>query len=165
MKKSFRLYNVIFPIWLLWIFPITWIYILIINFIIDSSVLLLSAHHLDLDKKMIYTKCIIKTYLFGFLADIIGALFIFGMYMLANHFEALDTVAYALVWNPFESIVALIVCIAGILISAIFIYLLNHQFTFKQLDILEEDKKKMALYLTLFTTPYLFLLPTSLLYL
>ncbi|MDD6202367.1 MAG: hypothetical protein PUB13_05425 [Lachnospiraceae bacterium] len=35
MKKGITLYNIIFPIWLLWILPVTWVVVLLANFLID----------------------------------------------------------------------------------------------------------------------------------
>ena len=35
MKKEVRLYNVLFPIWLLWIFPQVWLVLLPGNLLID----------------------------------------------------------------------------------------------------------------------------------
>lgn len=35
MKKEVRLYNVLFPIWLLWIFPQVWRFLLPGNLLID----------------------------------------------------------------------------------------------------------------------------------
>ena len=32
-----RLYNVLFPVWLLWFFPVTWIVVLPANFVIDLT--------------------------------------------------------------------------------------------------------------------------------
>lgn len=39
MKKEVRLYNVLFPIWLLWIFPQVWLVLLPGNLLIDCLVL------------------------------------------------------------------------------------------------------------------------------
>lgn len=44
-KKEIRLYNVILPIWMLWIVPPLWLIILPANFIIDFTVFIL---HLSL---------------------------------------------------------------------------------------------------------------------
>lgn len=39
MKKEVRLYNVLLPVWLLWIFPQVWLVILPGNLLIDCLVL------------------------------------------------------------------------------------------------------------------------------
>ena len=50
LKKELKLYNVIFPIWFLWLVPITWIVVLPANFIIDLAVIVLTLKYLK-DKK------------------------------------------------------------------------------------------------------------------
>ena len=73
-KNQTKLYNVIMPIWLLVIFPFTWIIILPLNYLIDTLVLRLTMKHLNIEnRKEIYKMTILKTWLFGFLADFIGA--------------------------------------------------------------------------------------------
>lgn len=45
-KRGFTLYNIIFPIWILWIITITWIIVLPANFAIDLLVVVLTMKHL-----------------------------------------------------------------------------------------------------------------------
>lgn len=74
-KSSIEFYNMIFPIWLIWLFPLTWIIILPGNFIIDSLVLLITLKLLNInEKKNIYKKTILKVWGYGFLADLIGTI-------------------------------------------------------------------------------------------
>ena len=47
--RSVRLYNVMFPIWFFFFFPIVWLLILPVNFLVDSLVVLLSAKRQKLD--------------------------------------------------------------------------------------------------------------------
>ena len=42
MKKDVTLYNVLFPLWMLLMFPVMWLIVLPGNFIIDSIVLIIS---------------------------------------------------------------------------------------------------------------------------
>ena len=42
MKRTVRLYNILLPIWLLWIFPQVWLIVLPGNLAIDCAVLLLT---------------------------------------------------------------------------------------------------------------------------
>ena len=42
MKRTVRLYNILLPIWLLWIFPQVWLIVLPGNLAIDCAVLLLA---------------------------------------------------------------------------------------------------------------------------
>ena len=50
-KNQTKLYNVILPIWLLVIFPFTWIIILPLNFLIDTLVLKLTMKCLKIEKR------------------------------------------------------------------------------------------------------------------
>ncbi|WP_294186413.1 hypothetical protein [uncultured Clostridium sp.] len=62
-KSSIKFYNLIFPIWLIWLFPLTWIIILPGNFIIDSLVLLITLKVLNInEKKNVYKKAILKVW-------------------------------------------------------------------------------------------------------
>lgn len=44
-KKHITLYNLIFPIWLLWVIPTTWIVVLPVNFLIDITVVMLTLKY------------------------------------------------------------------------------------------------------------------------
>ena len=73
-KNDVKLYNVLFPFWMILLFPQIWLIVLPGNFIIDSIVLIISMTLLKIaDKKQWYKRHIIKIYLFGMLSDIIGA--------------------------------------------------------------------------------------------
>ena len=55
MKKNVTLYNVIFPFWMLYLFPVMWLVIIPSNFLIDSLVLIISMFALKIaDKKQFY---------------------------------------------------------------------------------------------------------------
>lgn len=78
MKKDMKLYNVIFPIWMLFFLPPVRLVILPANFVIDSLVFRLAAKVSKLQGiASLYKKSILKIWGFGFLADIIGAGFLF----------------------------------------------------------------------------------------
>ena len=73
MKRSHRLYNVLFPIWLLWIFPQVWAIILPGNLIIDVLVLLLALAALGCPaKKAVLRRTWWRVWRNGFLADAAG---------------------------------------------------------------------------------------------
>ena len=71
-----KIYNVVFPIWFFIIIPLGWLFVLPINFLIDSLVLLIILRLMKMPLKKIYGKTILKIWLCGFLADFIGALFL-----------------------------------------------------------------------------------------
>lgn len=166
-----RLYNLIFPIWLIWLFPITWIVILPANFVVDLSVILLTLKFMNIsDKKIIAKKVIIKVWLFGFLADFIGT----GCLFMANVIDFNDetelgrwwyeNISNAVSFNPYSSIFAVLCILGSVLISAYFIYFFNMKFSFKNSNLTYEAKKRLALSLAVFTAPYLFFIPTAWIY-
>ena len=48
MKKKVTLYNLVFPVWLLWIVPLTWIVVLPVNFFIDLLVVVVTMKYLKI---------------------------------------------------------------------------------------------------------------------
>lgn len=166
-RSSIKIYNMIFPIWLLWLFPLTWIIILPGNFIIDSLVVLITLKVLNInDKKSIYKKIILKVWGNGFLADIIGTIIMIISVVIENFLPVnsrkwwYDNLSMPVAYSPFKSIYSVLWIIVAIIITAFFIYLFNYKISFKNLDIEEKLKKKLAISLAIFTAPYLFLLPT-----
>ncbi len=167
-KREIRLYNMIFPIWMLMLFPGAWAIALPANFLIDSAVLLIAMKAMRLtEKKTLYKSCILKVWAFGFLADLIGALFLLAAILLDGVFEAtpigqwwVEHITNAVALNPFENIAAFLWVSAGVFISGVFLYLFHFKFSFKKLGIEVSKKKRLALALAVFTAPYLFYLPT-----
>ena len=167
-KKDIKIYNVIFPIWMLWIFPMTWIIVLPGNFIIDSAVILIALKLLKIDKKkLIYKKTILKVWIFGFISDFIGGIILIssGFINFSNSevmrewwYKNIETPVF---YNPFQSIYGFLWVTVAVIITSIFIYILNLKISFKNLELEESTKKKLALALAIFTAPILFYLPTS----
>ena len=58
-KKSIKLYNVIFPIWLLWLIPMTWVIVLPANFLIDLLVVVLTMKYLKVKEIKLNAKSVI----------------------------------------------------------------------------------------------------------
>jgi hypothetical protein len=137
-----KLYNVIFPIWFLMLFPVAWLVIIPCNFLIDSLVLILSMIILKInDLKEVYKKSIIKIVLFGFLADIIGA----GLLLLVCYlFELTDEIYITL---------------PAMVISAILIFAFDYFISFKKFD--KKNRLKLSIIYAVVTAPYTFLIPMS----
>ena len=144
--KNIKLYNVFFPIWFLLLFPVTWIIAMPVNFVIDSIVILLSLKFLKIDDiYQKYKKVILKVFLFGFFSDFVGAIFLFLMSTLVG-------------MGGEES--GFFKWINNNIIDTI----MRNPFSFKNVDMEEKDKKKLALYMAIFTAPYFFFVPTSVIY-
>lgn len=161
MKKDIKLYDMIFPIWLLIIFPQTWIIVIISNFAIDSIILLLYLKIKKTEnKKEIWKKSIVKIFFFGLIGDIIG-----GMLMIGETFifdtVGLHRISYCITYNPWGNIFALLYTLLCMAVSSLVIFKLDKRFAFNKTSLDDSLKKKTALVFAVFTTPILFLLPTS----
>ena len=168
-NKQIKLYNIIFPIWMLWLFPLSWIIVLPANFIIDLLVLCLTMKFLKIDNiKVRAKKLILKVWLFGFAADFIGTFCMFASNLIDFDYQTnlgkwwYKNITNSVSYNPFESIYGFLWVLVCLLITGFFIYLFNYKISFKNSELDKSQKHKLALSMAVFTTPYLFLLPTSL---
>ncbi len=147
-KNDIKLYNVLFPLWMILFFPLTWLIVLPGNFIIDSIVLLISMSALKIaDKKQWYKKHIIKIYLVGMISDIIGSGY---MLLLMTVFD---------VGRMGDE---LYLTVPALVISSALIFILNYFFTFKKAD--KPLRLRFSLIFAVVTAPYTFLIPSSWLY-
>lgn len=167
-QKSTKLYNVIFPLWLLVLFPVTWLIVIPANILIDSLVICLSMKKLQVpDIKAAWKKLIVRVVCFGFLADIVGGIFMyasqcipFPAFLEENHwiyFHFTNPVMY----NPLESPLAILWVLLSMAISSVLIYFLNKKYTFRHVEASPAVQKKLSLILAILTTPILFLIPTE----
>lgn len=145
-KKDIKLYNVLFPFWMLLLFPQMWLVILPGNFIIDSLVLIISMFALKIaDKKQWYKKHILKIFLFGMLSDIIGSAYMLLFVVLGGE-----------IGNEFYT------TIPAVVISAALIFIFNYFVTFKKKEAF--FRLRLSLIFAVVTAPYTFLIPTTWLY-
>ena len=148
MKKEIRLHNVLFPFWMLMLFPLIWLIVLPGNFLIDSIVLILSMILLKIeDKKAFYKKHILKIFGFGILSDAIGSAYMLIL-MFPLQIGRMGDELY--------------LTLPALLISAVCIFLLNYFITFKECD--RTIRTRLALTFAIVTAPYTFLIPSSWLY-
>lgn len=167
MKREVKLNNVIFPIWMMWIFPPLALLALVGNFVIDSVVILVAFAVLKVTKStglsigQLYKKSILKVWVFGFLADIVGAIMLFVI-MLAceNNNELVATICY----NPFNNIVGFLVVAAAVLLAVVLIWIFNYYSVFNKLIQDSKIRMKIALTIAIVTMPWTYLIPTQWLY-
>ncbi len=146
--KDVKLYNVLFPLWMLLLFPQVWLIVLPGNFIIDSLIFLISMSILKLkDKKQFYKKHIFKIFIFGMLSDFAGAIYML-VAMIALQIGNMGDELY--------------LTLPALLLSAICIFVLNYFVTFKGMD--KKKRLFLALTFTIATAPYTFLVPSSWIY-
>ena len=148
MKKDIKLYNVLFPFWMLMLFPQVWLIVLPGNFIIDSLVLLLGMIFLKVEeRKQYYKQNIFKIFWIGILSDVLGSAFMLIMMIVFEVGHMGDD---------------LYLTIPALVISAVSIFILNYFFTFRNDN--AKLRLKMALIFAIVTAPYTFLVPSSWLY-
>ena len=147
MKKQTKLYNVLFPVWMLMLFPQMWLIVLPGNFLIDSLILLLGMYALKLtEKKTFYKRHILIIFSFGLLADVVGAAFM----LLMTYFE------FGTMGDEWY------LTLPAVCISAVCIYLLNYCITFRKEDC--QIRFRLSVLFAVATAPYTFLIPSSWLY-
>lgn len=147
-KNEIKLYNVLFPFWMLLMFPPLWLIVLPANFIVDSFVLIISMFILKIsDKKQWYKRHILKIYGFGILSDIIGSAYMLFLIIVFGVGRMGDE---------------LYLTIPALIISAISIFIFNYFITLKKLDI--KTRLTLSLVFAIVTAPYTFLVPSSWLY-
>ena len=133
-KHGIVLHNMIFPLWLLWIFPVTWIVVLPANLLIDLLVLSLTMRCLKLDgRKEIAKKAVLKIWVSGFVSDFIGTVVMVCAVLIDSFLDYqsplgawwYENITNAVALDPFETLPAFLWTAACILISGICIYQLN----------------------------------------
>lgn len=152
MKKNIRLYNVMFPIWFLFLMP-SYLHLLIlpINFLVDSLVLFLGARHQKLENRgKLWKKSILRIWIIGFICDILGALLIAALY-----FALCEIPQWNLVLFPGTTLISL----PGVALAGVLIYFCNRKISFQKTDLTPEAIHKLSLLLAIATAPYTMLIP------
>ena len=177
MKKDFKLYNLILPTFMLFVFsPFMWILAITGNFIIDSIVLLLVSlvMHKKFSFKM-YKSNILPVWICGFVADFIGSMYLFMVYRFAGDSNGEVTtvwqsiqegIHYAVDLQKMESIWGVVYMASGILVAAVMIFIFDYA-VFKRYATFKSDtdvsKKQVvisALMFAILTAPYTYFLPS-----
>ncbi len=149
MKKEIKIYNIILPMYLLWLVPVVWLIALPANFFIDLAVIVLTMKRLKVPDLRINAKCsILKVWVFGFLSDFVGA----GCMLLFQIFDS------------YESVFAFAGTALAVCISALCIYKLNSHFSFGKTSLNKEQVRKISIALAVFTAPYFYFVPIDWLY-
>lgn len=151
--RKIKLYNILFPIWLFWLFPTKiWLLILPANFLIDSlvEILALKCNKIE-DLITVWKQSICKVWLIGFLSDFIGALLILCL-MIGIDYSGLG-------WDTFHFPGTTLMSIPGVVLAGVLIYYLNKKFSFGKCSLDAEQIRKISLALAVFTAPYAMLIP------
>jgi len=161
MKRN-TLYNLIFPVWLLIYIPGPWIFLLIpLNFLVDTLVLYFSMGR-SVPYREICEKYGMKICAVGFLADLIGSVFLFAVLLLSDSvlkpLDELYGIANGISYQPTKNLPSFLIVLLAILLSGLCIYLLDKRI-FKKAGMELNAAKRHAFNMAFFTMPYLYLLP------
>lgn len=176
MKKPVTLYNVIIPVWLLFLFPVVWPFMLAGNFGVDSLVLYIGMRRLEIaDKKAFYKKHILKVWGCGFLGDLPGVLlmllpmwldgWLWNPNLPRDAQGSLRTFVSELqadiMMNPFGNLWSLLWVALAVAVSALCLYWLNYKLCYRDSGLEDGQKKRLALLMAVITAPWTFYLPTT----
>lgn len=159
MKRQTKLYNVLFPIWLLWLFPQVLAVVIPGNLAIDCLVLLLTLLALKHTEKGAVVKAVWwKFWLLGFAADLVGtAWMMLGWYLM--ELPALDgVVSYIDMVRPFTNPIAFFWTLAGVAIAGVCIYFFDKRAMRKCGALDGRQRHIIALTMAVVTAPWLFFL-------
>ena len=157
-QRETRLYNVLLPIWLLWVVPKVWIVILPGNLIIDCAVLLLALAALKhQDKWAVVKQLWWKFWILGFVADAVGMAWLFLGWALSVPLGKVweDTVVH-IIHNAFDNLWAFLWMLAGVALSGLCIYLLDRLAMRRCTLLTEREKQRIALTMAIVTAPWTF---------
>lgn len=160
MNKN-RLYNVIFPIWLLFLFPVAWLIALPGNLLIDCAVVLLTLLALKHTQKRAVLKQVWwKVWLLGFAADFVGVLILLpSMFLLGFLPEPWDTWLEPVMYNPFKSWLAFALTLIAVALSGVCIYFFD-RWAMRRCSALDDRQRHVvALALAITTAPWTFFIP------
>ena len=160
-KRPARLYNILLPIWLLWIFPQVWLIILPGNLVIDLLVLLLALAVLKHSGKGAVVKALWwKLWLLGFAADAVGVgWMVLGMFTAASGQGWWAENLTPITGSPFRTPLALAWTLAGVAVAGACIYFFDKR-AMKACPLLTPGQRHVtALLLAILTAPWLFLVP------
>ncbi len=167
MKKQVKLYNVIFPFWMLMFWPTPPVILLTLfgNLAIDALVLYLALRALKVpDRGGVMKKAWWRVWLSGFLADVIGAawlaLGLFGAMALdANGIGWIGDFGMAMTVNPFRHPLALVWTAIGVAAAGVCIYFFDKR-ALKKCEGLDSRQRHIAaLAMAIVTAPWLFFIP------
>ena len=151
--KRLRLCNVLFPMWLFYLFPTgVWLILLPANFVVDTLVLRWGMKRLRIaDVTGLWRRSILRVWGFGFLSDLLGAGFILGLQLLID--------AAGLPWNTFFFPGVTLLSLPGVVLAGFCIYGLNARYAFAGCGLKWEQIRQLSRMLAVFTAPYAMLIP------
>ncbi|MBR1841805.1 MAG: hypothetical protein IJ788_00835 [Oscillospiraceae bacterium] len=178
MKKDVRLYNVIFPWWLLpavgvFFSPLAGIGLIalvaLVDWAFDTLVLWLSMKKRGIERrKEIYRAVWWKIWLIGFAADFVGVVFMTLVSALLSCGYSLQTPlgnllgdsGNGIMYNAFRSPLSFLVVLIAVAIAGVIIYLADERVLSSAKGLKFREAEKIARALAIITAPWTFFIPT-----
>lgn len=160
MKKT-RLYNVIFPIWLLFLVPAVWLVVLPANLLIDCTVVLLTLLALKhTQKKAVLKQVWWGVWLMGFAADFVGVLLLLpAMFLTSAVPKDIRPLIEPVMYNCWKSPLAFLWTAAAVAVSGACIYFFDKFGMRSCAELTDRERHIVALTLAIVTAPWLFFIP------
>lgn len=160
--KKLRLYNVIFPVWMLFLFPQVWLIALPGNLLIDCAVVLVTLLALKhTNKRTVLKKVWWKIWLLGFAADFAGiALLLPAMFITGVVPDAVRQHIAPVMYNCWKSPVAFAWTAAAVALSSVCIYFFDRWALRSCEHLSAQEQHLVALALAIVTAPWTFFIPT-----
>lgn len=170
-SSEYRVYNLIFPVYGLLLFPNPlWVLLIPLNYMIDRFILTLGLnreHVFDniAEQKSFLDHTAWKICIAGFAADFIGASIIIFRDLYKPFFpqETMQAINYAVYGTPFASSAGLIVFLLAILIAGICVYFFDRLILIRA-GLEKHTAVRIAVLMAAITAPYTILIPTNLFY-
>ena len=164
-KRPVRMYNILFPIFILVSIPSPlWLILIPLNFFWDRFILSRSLRDLE-DRDVFCSRNDWKICIAGFLSDIAGAVFLFLLMIVSDRFFPgfSEKIGHGLSMNPFFTVESFLSTLAAVALSALLIYLIDRAILTKNgLD--AGHASRAARNLALLTAPWLFFIPSEWIY-
>lgn len=160
--KQPRLYNVIFPIWMLFLFPQVWLIALPGNLLIDCGVVLLTLTALKhTNKRAVLKQVWWKIWLLGFGADFAGiAALIPAMFLVSSAPKDVRPLIEPVMYNCWKSPVAFLWTAGAVALAGVCIYFFDKRALRSCEHLSPRERHLTALSLAVITAPWMFFIPT-----
>ena len=164
-RNDVKLYNIFLPIWLLLFWP-SWLWLITIpvNYLIDRIVLRWSLGDMP-EKGLFCRKHTWKVCLAGFASDFAGMAILLVLFLTAANADSdiIEDIAYGVGFDPFSHVLSFLYVLLAVAVSGVLIFLLD-RLILKKAGLDPEQAKRSALRLALITAPYLYFVPSTILY-
>ena len=159
--KQPRLYNVIFPVWLMYLVPVVWLIVIPANLLIDCVVVFVALCALKhREKRAVLKQVWWKVWLLGFAADLVGVLVLMPAMQLSSVlpdpvWDLMEPVMY----NCWKSPLAFLWTGLAVAVAGICIYFFDKWVMGSCQKLSKREGHIIALTLAIVTAPWTFFIP------